>query len=66
MWYNRSEIAGYIDLLRAAHDDTGDTAESWQHLENYLRPAERWPQLRLPAHSTAAGLTKSVSPLARR
>ena len=50
MWYDLSEIAGYIDLFRAAHDDTEDTAESWQNLEYYLRPAERWPQLRLPAH----------------
>jgi spectinomycin phosphotransferase len=49
MWYDLSEIAGYIELFRAAHDDTADTAESWKNLEYYLRPAERWPQLRLPA-----------------
>lgn len=49
MWYDLSEIAGYIELFRAAHDDTEDTAESWKNLEYYLRPAERWPQLRLPA-----------------
>jgi spectinomycin phosphotransferase len=49
MWYDLSEIAGYIDLFRAAHDDTADTAESWKNLEYFLRPAKRWPQLRLPA-----------------
>jgi hypothetical protein len=30
MWYDLSEIAGYIELFRAAHDDTEDTAESWK------------------------------------
>jgi hypothetical protein len=49
MWYDLAEIAGYIELFRGAHDDTEDTAESWKNLEYFLRPAERWPQLRLPA-----------------
>ena len=49
MWYDLSEIAGYIELFRAAHGDTEDTAESWKNLEYFLRPAERWPQLRQPA-----------------
>ena len=49
MWYDLSEIAGYIELFRGAHDDTEDSAESWKNLEHFLRPAERWPQLRLPA-----------------
>jgi hypothetical protein len=49
MWYDLSEIAEYIELFHAAHDDTEDTAESWKNLECFLRPAERWPQLRLPA-----------------
>jgi spectinomycin phosphotransferase len=48
MWYDLSEIAGYIELFRAAHGDTRDAAESWKNLEHFLRPAERWPQLRLP------------------
>jgi spectinomycin phosphotransferase len=48
MWYDLAEIAGYIELFRAAHGDTEDTAESWRNLEYFLRPAERWPQLRLP------------------
>ena len=47
MWYDLSEIAGYIELFRAAHDDTEDTAESWNNLEYFLRPAERWSQLGL-------------------
>jgi spectinomycin phosphotransferase/16S rRNA (guanine(1405)-N(7))-methyltransferase len=49
MWYDLSEIAGYIELFRGAHDDTEDAAESWKNLQFFLRPAERWPQLRLPA-----------------
>jgi len=49
MWYDLAEIAGYIELFRDEHDDTEDTAESWRNLEYFLRPAERWPQLRLPA-----------------
>jgi spectinomycin phosphotransferase len=49
MWYDLSEIAGYIELFRGPHDDTEDAAESWKNLEYFLRPAERWPQLRLPA-----------------
>jgi spectinomycin phosphotransferase len=49
MWFDLSEIAGYIELFRGAHDDTADTAESWKNLQEFLRPSERWPQLRLPA-----------------
>ena len=41
MWYDLSEIAGYLDLFRAAHNDTEDTAESWKNLEYFLRPAQR-------------------------
>lgn len=46
MWYDLAEIAGYIELFRAPHDDTEDAAESWRNLEHFLRPAERWPRLR--------------------
>jgi spectinomycin phosphotransferase len=49
MWYDLSEIAAYTELFRAAHDDTEDSAESWKNLEFFLRPAERWPRLPLPA-----------------
>ena len=49
MWYDLSEIAGYIELFRRAHDDTEDSAESWRNLEHFLRPTQRWPQLRLAA-----------------
>jgi spectinomycin phosphotransferase len=48
MWYDLSEIAGYIELFRGQHDDTRDAAESWKNLQYFLKPAERWPQLRLP------------------
>ena len=47
MWYDLSEIAGDLDLFRAPHDDTEDAAESWRNLQYFLRPADRWPQLRI-------------------
>jgi len=49
MWYDLAEIGCYIDLFRGAHDDSEDAAESWKNLEEFLQPAARWPQLRLPA-----------------
>lgn len=49
MWYDLAEIAEYICLFRGTHDDTEDAAESWQNLNHFLRPAERWPDLRLAA-----------------
>jgi spectinomycin phosphotransferase len=54
MWYDLSEIAGYLDLFRADHDDTEDAAESWRNLEHFLRPAARWPDLQLPAPRTSS------------
>jgi len=45
MWYDLSEIVGYICLFRDVHAQTEDAAESWKNLKFYLRPAERWPQL---------------------
>jgi thiamine kinase-like enzyme len=53
MWYDLSEIAGYICLFRDVHTDTEDAAESWENLKIYLRPAERWPDLQLSAPSTS-------------
>jgi spectinomycin phosphotransferase len=46
MWYDLAEIAGYLELFRAEHDDTQDTAESWKNLQIFLRPSERWPELK--------------------
>ncbi len=45
MWYDLAEIAGYICLFRDPHEETEDAAESWENLEFFLRPAERWRQL---------------------
>jgi hypothetical protein len=45
LWWDLSEVAGYLDLFRAPHEDTADTRESWVNLKQYLRPAERWPML---------------------
>jgi len=43
LWYDLSEIGGYLALFRAPHADTADAAESWTNLEFFLRPAQRWP-----------------------
>jgi spectinomycin phosphotransferase/16S rRNA (guanine(1405)-N(7))-methyltransferase len=45
LWWDLSEIAGYLDLFRTPHEDTADARESWTELQQYLRPAERWPNL---------------------
>ncbi len=45
LWYDLSEIGGYLSLFRAAHEDTADTVQSWANLRHFLRPAERWPAL---------------------
>ena len=45
LWYDLAEISGYIAWFSGSHGDTADTAEAWQNLQYYLRPAERWPDL---------------------
>jgi hypothetical protein len=46
MWYDLAEISGYVGWFRSGHHDTADAAEGWQNLQYFLRPAERWPDLR--------------------
>jgi spectinomycin phosphotransferase len=46
MWFDLAEISLYLRWFRGSHDDTADTAEGWQNLQYYLRPAQRWPDLR--------------------
>jgi spectinomycin phosphotransferase/16S rRNA (guanine(1405)-N(7))-methyltransferase len=43
--FDLAEVSGYLSLFRSPHDDTADTRESWQELQRFLRPAERWPSL---------------------
>lgn len=45
LWWDLTEISGYLAQFRAPHIETADTAESWENLQHYLRPAERWPAL---------------------
>jgi len=44
-WYDLAEISLYVRWFRNSHDDTADTAEGWQNLQYFLRPAQRWPDL---------------------
>ncbi|HEX6931531.1 MAG TPA: phosphotransferase [Streptosporangiaceae bacterium] len=43
--WDLAEIAEYLALFRSPHADTADTRESWADLQQYMRPAERWPAL---------------------
>lgn len=45
LWFDLAEIAQYLTLFRAPHEDTADTRESWANLQQFLRPAARWPAL---------------------
>ena len=45
MWFDLAEISLYVRWFRGSHDDTADAAEGWQNLQEFLRPAERWPDL---------------------
>ena len=41
LWWDLSEICGYIALLRDAHDDTEDVRQSWRNLQDFLNPTAR-------------------------
>jgi hypothetical protein len=45
LWYDLTEIGGYLGELRRPHTETADIAEAWKNLQHFLRPAERWPGL---------------------
>lgn len=45
LWFDLAEVGGYLSLFHAPHQDTADTRQSWQELQHFLRPAERWPSL---------------------
>jgi spectinomycin phosphotransferase/16S rRNA (guanine(1405)-N(7))-methyltransferase len=45
LWWDLCEIAGYLALFRAPHENNADTRESWTELQHYLLPAERWRAL---------------------
>jgi Phosphotransferase enzyme family len=51
LWCDLAEISEYLTLFRAPHGDTADTAEAWENLRHFLRPAERWPALCNPGHA---------------
>jgi spectinomycin phosphotransferase len=42
--YDIAEVAAYISLFRAEHEETADTTEAWRNLLHFLRPAQRWPE----------------------
>lgn len=43
MWFDLSEISGYIRGFYGPHVESTDSAESWRNLAHFLRPRERWP-----------------------
>lgn len=43
MWFDLSEISGYICGFHGPHVESADSVESWQNLTYFLRPRERWP-----------------------
>jgi Phosphotransferase enzyme family len=45
LWWDLSEICGYIALLHDVHDDTEDIRASWTNLQHFLNPTARWPHL---------------------
>lgn len=45
LWFDLAEVGGYLSLFRAPHEETADTRQSWQELQHFLRPAQRWPSL---------------------
>jgi len=44
IWFDLSEISGYIRGFYEPHVETADGAESWRNLTHHLRPRERWPE----------------------
>ena len=38
LWWDLSEICGYVTLLRDTHDGTDDIRESWKNLQHFLDP----------------------------
>ena len=57
--WDLTEIALYVALLRAEHDDTEDVRESWRNLQHYLHP---FTASQAPLRSSSA--TSSSTPLA--
>lgn len=51
LWFDLAEISEYLTLFRNPHGDTADTAEAWENLQEFLRPAERWPDWCTPGHA---------------
>ncbi|HEX5190119.1 MAG TPA: phosphotransferase [Streptosporangiaceae bacterium] len=71
LWWDLAEIGEYLGLFRSAHADTADTRESWKNLQQFLRPAERWPGLILaePRQTGARSVessSQSMAPSAAR
>ncbi len=41
LWWDLSEIGGYLAQFRAAHADTEDSQEAWRNLQYFIRADER-------------------------
>jgi hypothetical protein len=45
LWYDLTEIGGYLGELHDPHVETADVAASWRNVQHFLRPRARWPRL---------------------
>lgn len=41
LWWDLSEIGGYLAQFRAPHSDTEDTQEAWRNLDYFIRADQR-------------------------
>lgn len=41
LWWDLSEICGYVTLLHGTHHDTADVRQSWTNLQHFLESAAR-------------------------
>jgi hypothetical protein len=46
LWWDVSEICGYVHRFRESHSDRLDDQASWAELEAYLQIEENWPDLK--------------------
>lgn len=43
LWWDLSEIGGYLSYFRSPHTDNDDAKESWHNLQHCIDADQRWP-----------------------